>query len=547
MLGLVKLSMPMPWADDIAVMIHHDSPAAIVEALELTIATYVDQLATHALELNFGAGKTEALLLLRGKNSRKVSRDIFRQSEPALVVQTQAHGDVQVRLVDRYKHLGVQIHANGKILPELRVRVGAAHSAFNAYGKTIYYNRGLDLPRRVQLFNSCVASVLFWNSGTWPPLSDAEQRHLTGAYKRLVRRLLILDFALEELLLWSDARLFAYVGVLPADLELRLQRLRYYGRLIKEGPPALWALLAGEKKWLSQLPEDMAWLFRNIQSAKVRPDPSKPEGQHYWDDLIKNHAHAWKGLLKKAHKHAMLQLCIASEVDVFHQDFMTELENYHGSLTPEIPMATETALHVCLPCRLSFTTKAGWATRSFRKHQRRAPARYLADTVTCDHCFHSFLNPHRLYLHLRYSQDCFQALRGRGHYVAPLPGRGSRQWNQSQQFSQCPYLRAEGSQYGVRPERLPALSPHETDLLIALTELETMEIDWNLDNLVDQLVWPRLQETVCAHPVSLEEIAATLDVWRALIMEDIQPFRRLVPGIPALFLSAISSAQASEF
>eukprot|EP00438_Fugacium_kawagutii_P029532 Skav228087 [mRNA] locus=scaffold913:403566:406172:+ [translate_table: standard] len=527
-------------------MIHHHHPRGLLDALAYTVTTYVDELAKRGLDLNLGPGKTEALVLLRGPTSRTISREVFGRPDPSIVADTQAKGRIEVRLVTQYKHLGFQIHANGKLTSELRTRIGAAHTAFTAHGRNVYYNRGLSLPHRVQIFKSCVLSVLFWNSGTWPALSDSELRQFNGAYKRLVRRLLVKDFDMETLCQWTDLRLFAHVGVLPAGDLIRLERLRYFGRLIRQGPNALWALIVGEQKWFSQIQPDFAWLWKNVQSKVFRPDPCSDEGVHYWTHLIQTQDRTWKGLLKKAAKHALIQLCTKSEVCDFHADFLRVLEAHDPRLTPRQDLADLSQdLHVCLLCRRAFATKTAWATHNFRAHGRRAPARYLADTSTCEHCMHSFLSPHRLYLHLRHSEECFAALRLRGVSVAPLPGRGSRIWRTTPQFTLCPYLIAEGPSFQLNTidgVPLPALAPHEVDLLTTLSDLETMDVDWSSHDPVQTQTWPAIQTGLCAHPTSLTEMATVLQVWKAMIQTDLQPLRRLIPAQPGLWLRSIDYA-----
>ena len=119
----------------------------------------------------------------------------------------------------------------------------------------------------------------------------------------------------------------------------------------------------------------------------------------------------------------------------------------------------------CLAKRAFAPRLAGLLTHSFRLHQRRAPARYLVDQNQCGACLHTYLNPYRLYLHLRTSHSCFQFLR---HWKLCLvevvkPG--------DEQFSLCPYLLAEGPlrPLDTLPRDMPAsLSPREMDLLIDL-------------------------------------------------------------------------------
>eukprot|EP00438_Fugacium_kawagutii_P029607 Skav235421 [mRNA] locus=scaffold924:310247:315996:- [translate_table: standard] len=164
---------------------------------------------------------------------------------------------------------------------------------------------------------------------------------------------------------------------------------------------------------------------------------------------------------------------------------------------------------------------------------------YLAEGNTCDACHHVFLNEHRLYLHLRYSRSCFEQLRHRGLQVEPTPGRGSRHWNQQEQFTLCPYGLAFGPDLPPRPTDLPALAPHEMDLLIDLTSLE--HLDFPDEDEINQL-WLRIHAVLCRHPVAFEDMERALQCWRAFLAEEQPTHRRLRPWRFACILHAIDLA-----
>ena len=436
-------ALAVTWADDIAIMIQHGLAGQLVESLPTILSVFVDRLAERGLILNYGAGKTEILLLLRGPGSVACRRQLFATEIPTMTVESDHLGHFQVRLVTKYRHLGHTIHANGHMTTELRLRTGQAHSAFTKFRKSVFQNLALSLPKRTSIFRACVLSVFFWGSGTWPPLRPCEWRYFHGGYLRLLRRLLGRDFPRELLLTWSEEQLCDALHLVTLDQHLRIARLGYYGRLVRTGPNPLWALIALEQDWLQQLRLDFDWLWPNIQSQTFRPPPGSPEGLGYWHNLILHHAGTWKGLLKKAWAHAVLQIRIRVGRDNFNTK-LTDCLQQHGWL-PQLPAAELAevggAHWICMPCQQVFASKTAWATHSFRAHGRKAPARWLVDQNQCAHCLKSYLNPSRLYNHLRYSQTCFQALRRRNIYAEVIPGRGSQHWNSQEQFSHCPYLR----------------------------------------------------------------------------------------------------------
>ena len=105
-------ALNIKWADDIAVMVQHETPQELIDAIKFAMTTYIDRLASHGLLLlNNDKGKTEALVLLRGPRSRQIRRELFAQADASLTITTTGFGDLSIRLVDRYKHLGNLVHA----------------------------------------------------------------------------------------------------------------------------------------------------------------------------------------------------------------------------------------------------------------------------------------------------------------------------------------------------------------------------------------------------------------------------------------------------
>ena len=525
-------AMQVAWADDLAILVKHGSASQLMEALPVVISTYIDRLASRGLLLNFGSGKSEVLLLLRGAGSQQLRRDIFSQPEPSIDIHTDLCGSFSVRLVYRYKHLGVTVHANGHLMSELRLRVGQSNAAFNKFRAAIFQNTKLALCKRVNIFNACVFSIFFWGSGTWPVLRACEFRYCHGAFLRLLRRLIAKDVPQELSVQWSETQLCAFVRILPFTAQLRAQRIAYYGRLVAKAPDPLWALLAQERQWLDNVKLDLEWFWTQIQSKVFRPRLVDPDGLQYWRDIILHHPGTWKGLLKKMRAHVLLQQDIAVARSQFHKDFLARLGDLdllpHDANPPQRPQVED--CFFCLPCGKAFATRTAWATHSFRKHHRRARERFVVDQTVCGHCFHAFHSPHRLYLHLRTSPTCFQALRLQGISVDPLPGKGSKSWCPEAEFTLCPFQQAAGPAGPVPADEdaIPTISDHECALLL---DLMNLEVQWQElvplpDNPVD--LWPAVCEAIRTHPVSMQEVYQVCEVWFAFVRREHPRGRRLV-------------------
>ena len=533
------------WADDIAVMLHHEQPAELIYALKNVMALYMDRLAQRGLLLNMAPGKSEALVLLRGKGSRALRRDLFKITKPTLDFESAVFGTQQVSLISKYKHLGFTVHGSGFLLAELRIRAGSAHSAFTKHAKRVYYNLGLRLAKRSQIFKTCVLSILLWNSGTWSPMRASEWRFFHGAYLRLLRRFLSKDAPTQDTFGWSEIQLCSRVEVLPLEEEIRCLRLGYYGRLARHGPDALWALLATDQTWLSLIPEDIDWLFKNSQSMVPRLPPRLPGGADYWNNIATTQPKLWVGLIKKAKAHRLLQIKSKADVQFFHNGTLNFLEQIGVDLpfNPDEDFAQDASVpqFFCVPCLAGFKTRSGWAVHAFRKHGRKARARYLAEGTQCDHCLHTFSSTNNLYLHLRYSTTCFGALRSRGLCVEPAPGRGSRGWSCVDAFSMCPYLVAEGPFLPVEHTDglgIDTLSPHEEALFSALLEIQPKLLE---DDLDPDEIWEALRQVLRAFPISLEEMQTCLRTWKSLVQRD-YPRRRLRPAFVAQLFRALDTA-----
>ena len=340
---------------------------------------------------------------------------------------------------------------------------------------------------------------------------------------------------------WTEEQICSKLQLLPLEAQIRLQRVSFYGRVVQQGTDPHWALLAAEGQWLKLLKDDLQWFYGYIRSQIYRPPP---QTHPFWHEMLVHHPGTWKGFLKKAQKHVVLQQQIDANRSQLYRAFFDRLAELEWlPSTQRIPTETQDTHYICLPCKKTFATKTAWATHSFRSHGICARERFVVDQEVCGHCHHLFLNPFRLYLHLRHSTACFDALRQRGIFSDPLPSRGSTIWNSQEQFTQCPYLLADGphlppAEIGVN---MPAsISGHENDLLLDLMNLESL--DSTAVGYLD-VFWEAYTETVCKHPVSMDKLARVLDTWKSLVLRDLPPTRRLRRHADQQVLHAITMAE----
>ena len=100
--------------DDLSMMTQTPNASALPGATEIATRSLLDH--CRGLIPNLARGKTEIILVPVGPGSRQVRADVFRDKDPCLRVDSNSMGQVRVRLVSQYSHLGGLVHHSGKLL-----------------------------------------------------------------------------------------------------------------------------------------------------------------------------------------------------------------------------------------------------------------------------------------------------------------------------------------------------------------------------------------------------------------------------------------------
>ena len=88
----------------------------------------------RGMQLNFGSGKTEALLVPRGRGAKLVRRELAKAGQ---LIAPETCSDLSVRTTPRYKHLGGVIDACQNILVEIRWRAAAVFDGLSKVRREI--------------------------------------------------------------------------------------------------------------------------------------------------------------------------------------------------------------------------------------------------------------------------------------------------------------------------------------------------------------------------------------------------------------------------
>ena len=143
----------------------------------------------NALTLNMSAGKTEAIVLLQGKQAKEMKRCIVlpEGEEDAAILETPG-GPLHV--VGSYRHLGCRVDCTRTQNAELAARRSSAQAAAVAVGYSVLGDRAIPTKVRTCVARSTIHSRPLHQAGKWTCLSKTQLHLLHPRYMAPLRRIL---------------------------------------------------------------------------------------------------------------------------------------------------------------------------------------------------------------------------------------------------------------------------------------------------------------------------------------------------------------------
>lgn len=415
------------WADDLALAFRRPLASDVTTVVKTAAEFLFEWCARYGMRPNTDRGKTEILFQFRGPGSRAERMRLFEADQPTLVIEPASMPPINLHLVAMYKHLGAQLHFGVKLLQEIKIRGGMMRSAYNKFSKKVFKNPNLTLHQRGQLLESMIFSILRWNLGAWYELDDASYSKYRTSILSLARRTCMTPHGAEQVWKWQDDRILAMVNLPDPQESLHLARMSFFATAFHTAPDEFWCLVYAEQSWLRCVHEATFWAFQQLQGST--PFTALHEFQHEWVQGIRCRGPKWKGWIRRAKQHAILQRHNASTVQSWHIAFYDKLvqagvtlPDLFAELGDDIPSHQ----HACGPCKQVFASHTAWSVHANRRHGKQDPLRaYITDGI-CRCCLSNYHTTRQLLAHLHYNERCARnhiALATRG---TVLPGRNSR-------------------------------------------------------------------------------------------------------------------------
>ena len=451
------------WMDDSALVLEASSADELLRRLRLTTAALLDSCLGRALLPNLDRGKTEAIVSLKGKGSRKLRASLFARDPPVVEVDSRLWPGAQVQLVSVYRHL--------------RHRRAMAWSAFNKRRKKIFGSPVVAWSDKTILFESLVMSVLFHGAGTWPTLTLDDRRGMLATYQHMAFSMMRPQYTVEAATRLGSERAFALLGLPGLDTVLHLARLRHLASCVAVAAQEFWALAHSEDSWLQSVRSSLDWLIE-----LVRPAGDQADSRAFWDHwkvLIPSRPGTWKRLLKKAQTRAIRRESWLAARRTHGGLLARQLQIAGGILVPQAPSSWD-CNYFCGPCNKTFPNKQTWSVHAFKTHGRKTVGRGVLTGLQCQCCLRHFGTNVRLCKHLAYSATCRKRLQAAGHFCETLPGQGSRHYADTT-VPQVPVLQAAGPPCSFRT------SSGTTKMPVRLLRLRLAWPIWGLMVMISQM------------------------------------------------------------
>ena len=116
------------------------------------------------LHLNIGRGKTELMLMLRGRGTQEARRSLTHDQGVTCLV---LNDGTLLRTCQSYRHLGVILSRTEHMVQEVAARIKNMHVHYRPLARNVFLSEHLGEVAKSSLAKSLLWSVLFQGAGTW--------------------------------------------------------------------------------------------------------------------------------------------------------------------------------------------------------------------------------------------------------------------------------------------------------------------------------------------------------------------------------------------
>jgi hypothetical protein len=384
------------YVDDEAIHLAATSPKSLMLAIPILMRHLCRTFAYFGFRINWKPGKTECFLVLRGKHADKARAQLVKTADGFSIPLPPECGDVSLRIVGEYKHLGSVIDNVGTALQDVPIRCSAAMVTYSPLAKKVFGAIRIQRAVRMRLFSSLVVSRLIYNVHTWSNITGAMYSKLNSVYMRGLRRIAdrLIFSAKSALAAGSDQLVRDVLGAPSLHCLIVQKRLMLVASVLKYAPTHVAAMLASradnadkqQLPWVRLVIDDLNRL-RQFHIHKLAELGSPSVSPADWVHLMTKYPFQWKQLVKNLHYST-------SEYD---------LPRATSTLEQNASVAWK---YRCSQCSEAFKSEQGLKQHLRANHKKRtALAVFIGSSSVCPVCLAQFSNRTRLLAHVSDSRN----------------------------------------------------------------------------------------------------------------------------------------------
>ena len=364
--------------------------SSVVDRIAASMTIIVNTLSDFMFEANLAAGKTEVSLRLVGPNVAGVKQQLI-DADMKISFKSH-HGIQQVRVVDKYAHLGQSTTATCTRKQEIISRKRSCVASLGPIASKCFDIPDVDIDHKVNIAQAHLFSRMYFGAGTWCTLTKHEEALHTSAAMHVWRRTTGTTYqhrANSCLAPLSDAQVIEKYKLMIPSTMVRLLRLNLFIRIASCENAVLKAVVfaarSSTKSWLATVYDDFAWLKAVCNEAQSKI----LDGIDTLPELVPAIRHAplvWKK--------AMKTLCSHPAANIATDD-------------SDEPSVTLGQLFGCDTCTYVCTSPQQLALHAFKAHGVvRTARKFLDASNTCPACHRRYPTRTQALRHMSGATKC---------------------------------------------------------------------------------------------------------------------------------------------
>ena len=256
--------LALGWADDLALISDYDSPAELLQLFPTVAGIALSTLRALKFRVNLGAGKTEALLDIRGPGAKQVRKQLLAGASCVPL------GDgLDIRVAPEYRYLGVVQTPHDTGRRDIELCAQRAYGAW-AHGRTILSSTSVPWALRVAWLAGRILPAAYATLATSTATSARAWAPLEGFFEKAVRTLSG-SWTFGHFL--SKPTLMLLAGISAPSHAADIARVRLVVQLVTRSPPPVFEVF--DAAWNRATPwcETLAGSLQRVSIA-LREDPS---------------------------------------------------------------------------------------------------------------------------------------------------------------------------------------------------------------------------------------------------------------------------------